>query len=323
MKNPLFDYEPEPLDARKGKGGSPAGKRPTIGSQSTVARTVKRAPEVMVKISSSAKNMKKVQANAKYISRDGTVPLENEQGNTYLGEDAVNDALHPWGKSIPASGEKRRETFNVIFSMPAGTPRKEVTEAVRQFAAETFANHQYLFATHNDEDHPHVHVIVKASPLKGRKRLNPRKADLQKWRELFAAKLIGQGIEANATPRAARGVTKKATQQAVIHINERSQTDRARQPARVTQGQTQAAVDELNGKPKPEPFKPLLIEQRKQVLTEYGMVARELQKGTESDRALAVAVTRFAQTLPPVQTQHEKLVAELQKAQEQGKGLER
>jgi hypothetical protein len=35
--------------------------------------------------------------------------------------------------------------------------------------------------------------------------LNPRKADLHRWRELFAEKLRGYGIDAEATPQATRG----------------------------------------------------------------------------------------------------------------------
>jgi hypothetical protein len=38
-----------------------------------------------------------------------------------------------------------------------------------------------------------------------RKRLNPRKADLQRWRETFAEKLRSYGVEAEATRQATRG----------------------------------------------------------------------------------------------------------------------
>ena len=297
-------FAEDELNPSKGRAVPAAKRRLTVGNKSTIARTVKRTPEVMIKISSSAKNMKKVGKNVDYISRQGTVPLEDEQGNQYIGEHAKEDALYTWGQSIPADGEKRRETFNTIFSMPAGTPRAEVTEAVRRFAADKFRNHQYLFATHNDEDHPHVHLIVKATPINGRRRLNPRKATLQKWREGFAEQLRGLGVEANATPRAARGVTKRPERQAVIHINERSK-------ARVTEAQEQAAIDEINGVPKPEPFKAELLDKRKQILNEYGAVARQLVKGGEDDKRLAVEITKFSQTLPVVETQHEKRVSEL------------
>ena len=43
------------------------------------------------------------------------------------------------------------------------------------------------------------------SPIKGNKRLNPWKDDLQRYRETFAEQLQTQGLDCNATPRAAQG----------------------------------------------------------------------------------------------------------------------
>jgi hypothetical protein len=51
---------------------------------------------------------------------------------------------------------------------------------------------------------PHVHISVRAESRHG-KRLNPRKADLQRWRETFAEKLRGWGIDAEATRQRTRG----------------------------------------------------------------------------------------------------------------------
>ena len=52
---------------------------------------------------------------------------------------------------------------------------------------------------------PHVHLSVRAES-KHAKRLSPRKADLHRWRETFAEKLRGWGIDAEATRQASRGV---------------------------------------------------------------------------------------------------------------------
>ena len=57
---------------------------------------------------------------------------------------------------------------------------------------------------HDHQANPHVHISVRAESRHG-KRLNPRKADLQRWRETFAEKLRDQGIEAEATRQATRG----------------------------------------------------------------------------------------------------------------------
>ena len=56
---------------------------------------------------------------------------------------------------------------------------------------------------------PQVHPSVKPSSMPG-ERLSPRKADLHHWRETFAEKLRGCGIEAEASRQATRGVTRNA-----------------------------------------------------------------------------------------------------------------
>jgi hypothetical protein len=43
-----------------------------------------------------------------------------------------------------------------------------------------------------------------------RLRLNPRREDLHRWRETFAEKLQGWGIEAEASSQATRGVTRRS-----------------------------------------------------------------------------------------------------------------
>jgi citrate lyase beta subunit len=64
-----------------------------------------------------------------------------------------------------------------------------------------------VVALHTDQPHPHVHLVVKAMSEQG-KRMNIRKETLREWRRKFARHLRSQGISANATQRAVRGVTK-------------------------------------------------------------------------------------------------------------------
>ena len=51
---------------------------------------------------------------------------------------------------------------------------------------------------HDHQANPHVHLSVKAESKHGQ-RLNPRKADLHRWRETFAERLQEWGIDAEAT----------------------------------------------------------------------------------------------------------------------------
>jgi len=90
------------------------------------------------------------------------------------------------------------------LSMPRGTDPLAVQRAAREFAKVELADHKYVMVLHDHQANPHVHISVRAESRHG-KRLNPRKADLHRWRETFAEKLRDQGIEAEATRQATRG----------------------------------------------------------------------------------------------------------------------
>ena len=83
-----------------------------------------------------------------------------------------------------------------MLSMPRGTDPESVRFAAREFAKIEFADHRYVMVLHDHQANPHVHLAVKAESKHG-KRLNPRKADLRRWREVFAEQLQSAG----STPR--------------------------------------------------------------------------------------------------------------------------
>jgi hypothetical protein len=287
---------------RNARGGRTKHEEPPPKASGTaraqLIRTIIKTPEVMVKISGGGKNMCRIKAHLDYISRNGAVALEDETGQTFLGREDLRDVRDSWAKSgigIPYEGEKRREAFNIILSMPPGTDRQAVKDAARAFAAQEFENHQYVFAAHEDEKHPHVHLAVKASDKYGT-RLNPRKADLQRWRELFAEKLREQGIEANATPRKARGIVQKTEKQAIRHMKRRgvplSKTTRpdAKRKAGGTAARENSTQDKIGVS-------------REKVRHVYEKVARALASGDADDRQLALQIVHFVQEMPLVQRQ--------------------
>ena len=115
----------------------------------------------------------------------------------------------------PARKQTSRDAQRVAVDAP-GTDRQAVWEAARAFAHETFGDGRpYVFAKHDDEAHPHVHMSVHTRGPDGR-RLNPRKRDLHQWREAFAQQLRAHGVDANATPRMVRGQTRRLPKQAAI-----------------------------------------------------------------------------------------------------------
>jgi len=277
--------------------------RPTAGLK--IALTVKKAPEVMVKISGGGKNMRQIKAHMDYISRNGTVELEDENGQTYMGKEDVMDVRDAWGKGrigIPNEGGTRKEAFNIILSMPAGTDRQAVKDAARAFASQEFEQHQYVFAAHDDEKHPHVHLAVKAVGRDG-VRLNPRKADLQHWREVFAQKMRDQGIEANATPRKARGIVQKPEKQAIRQMTRRGavSTVRAGFQADI---ENEIAGDFI----KLNPAQDKISATRQEVQHAYGQIARALAQGDRQDKQLALNIVQFVQQMPAPITKHQAMV---------------
>jgi hypothetical protein len=276
---------------------------PATRARNSLSRTVRRVPEVMVKISGTGKGAKSLRAHLEYISRNGKVTLEDQYGDRIEGAPAVHDVLTEWawgGIPIPTESAKR-ESFNIVLSMPPGTDRGSVTNAAREFAKAEFAdNHSYVFATHEDEAHPHVHLCVKAMGRDGT-RLNPRKADLQRWRELFAERLRDNGIEANATRRPVRGKTLKAQRQQSIHLKKRGITPKNQQ------GQGQAVVAAIkHGQHLENPLADRIKKSRQQVVTSYELASAILSKSNDpADLSLAREIRQFATSMEPAETARE------------------
>ena len=170
------------------------------------ATVVRRAPQVMVKVTGGGRAMQAIAAHFRYISKNGRLDVENEQGETIRGKSAVHDLADDWrlGGSLIDDIGYRREAFNIMLSMPRGTDPLIVQKAAREFAQTELADHKYVMVLHDHQANPHVHISVRAESKSGR-RLNPRKADLHRWRETFAEKLRGYGVAAEATRQAARG----------------------------------------------------------------------------------------------------------------------
>ena len=173
------------------------------------ATVVRRAPQVMVKVTGGGRGMQAIAAHFRYISKNGRLDIEDEHGETMRGKDTLHELAEDWrlgGTLIDDVAEpgQRREAFNIMLSMPRGTDPLIVQRAAREFAQAELADHKFVMVLHDHQANPHVHISVRAESKHG-KRLNPRKADLHRWRETFAEKLRSWGIEAEATRQASRG----------------------------------------------------------------------------------------------------------------------
>jgi len=222
---------PAPAGAGGGAAKSQAARAQAIRER--LQRTIKKVPEVMVKITSSSKGMKQIRAHLDYISRKGQIDIEDQDGLITRGKDELKALKANWRFGGPEEIEEtsaRRDTINIVFSMPAQTDEVAFKRAVRAFARDAFEGHQYVWAYHtqatdpdpNPPAHPHVHLSVKVGGQE--RRLNPRKADLQKWREGFSEQLRAHGIEANATSRLARLNKDRGADRTILAVQEKGET---------------------------------------------------------------------------------------------------
>jgi len=212
---------------------STGGRLSTSQARATYVRRklqamVRRAPQVVVKLVRAPKGMKGISNNLTYISRDGLLEIEDQDGQVIKGKEAVADLRAEWrdGGMPIAADSTMRDAFHLVLSMPTRTDPLSVQRAARDFAKREFSGFQYAMVLHtfetdpdpNPSPHPHVHLTVKAAGLDGI-RLNPRKADLQRWREGFAEALREHGIEATTTSRIHRTTHERWT---VRHLHEPS-----------------------------------------------------------------------------------------------------
>jgi type IV secretory pathway VirD2 relaxase len=215
------------------------------------SRVAAGSPEVMVKITGFGKGAGHVKAHLDYITRKGKLEMENDRGEVFSGKEEVKTLFKDWENDFAVSKrhKNQRDTMHMVMSMPESTDPEAVRKSVRAFAQTTFGkNHEYVFVLHTDEPHPHCHVTVKLLGFNG-KRLNPRKADLQQWREGFAEKLREQGVNAEATPRISLGVVKKAEPSVIRHLERGDKTHEPR-VAKVRAAKIKEAADELSAEAK-------------------------------------------------------------------------
>lgn len=284
----------------KSKGGR-------AGNRVRAWRVVNYAPEVMVKITGNAKGADHVQSHLDYISRNGKLELEDERGDVIKGKDEVRALAKEWSQDQGKRRKNTRDTTNIVMSMPAGTEPRDVKNAARAFAKRQFGqNHQYVMALHTDTESPHVHLTVKSLGYDGR-RLNVKKGDPQKWREAFAAELERRGVEAEATPRATRGVIKKGVSQVVRHIREKGQAPQVDQ-AKVREVLEDFKDQRAGNAPKPRPWEDRIKERQTYVRKAWLTAAKDMAQSRDpDDQELAKRIAAFVSSMPPIKTEHHEL----------------
>jgi hypothetical protein len=309
--------EGEPLldIASYGRGGPhERGGRLTPGQLEQIQRTVRKTPEVVVKVLPRASNdLKAVGKHLDYIGRKGELELETDDGER-LGGRIGKDLLDDWDLDIDdvrrqanlaaTKGRKPPKLVHkLMFSMPPGTPPDKVLGAVRNFAREEFwGQHRYAFVLHTDEPHPHVHLVLKAVGEEG-VRLNIKKATLRHWRSEFARNLRLLGVEANATERAVRGGVRQAKKDGIYRASRRGDSTYVRAQAEAV------AAELLKGSIHVEPGKRTLMKTRRHVENGWRTLADQLAGNAYQD--LSSDVRRFVERMPLPQSDRELVAHEL------------
>lgn len=290
-----------------------------------IRRTVRRAPEVMVKVlSQPAATGSQVGRHIDYVARDGELELEMDDGRQLSGDDVGTQLIEEWNLDVARAGSAEavargdgrtpRLVHKLVFSMPAGTPPQKVLAAVHGFAREEFGlRHRYAMALHTDEPHPHVHLIVKAVSEDG-ERLNIRKETLRVWRAGFAAQLRQSGVEANATERAVRGSAHQSRKIGIYRAAERGASTflRAREQAFVTNPAAVRAADRVG--------RGALSQSRQDVVAGWLAVAEVAGQAGLAD--VAAGVRQFVARMPPVRTDQELIARQLAARNERARTME-
>ena len=309
----LSPGEPTFLElASLGRSGPPGTTRLSPAQIEQIRRTIRRTPEVMVKVTGGGTSTGSVAAHFAYISRRGKLEIETDEGERIAGTDAQRASLAAWHLELSAGqyrgprdqradAREAKLVHKIVLSMPAPTPPEKVLAAARAFAREKFGvRHRYAMALHTDQAHPHVHLVVKAENEYGR-RLHIDKPMLRGWREDFARMMREQGIAANATPRVIRGRNKGKPQDGAFRAQRRGKSSAIR--AKVTMIATELAK---NGRFS-EPARAKLVETRKAVVANWMKIADALDR--QGEVSLAGDVRYFAKHLPPALTDTERLAA--------------
>lgn len=148
------------------------------------------------------------------------------------------------------------------------------------------------------------------------KRLAPGPDDLQQWRERFARELRRLGVEAEATPRQARGHVRKANPIAVHHAERKGVEPRVRSADR------RSAEKEARA---PKPLQPRdwsrdIQARQESIRRAYLGHADTLAQGDAADGQLARDVKRFVAEMPVPLTRRQSMTVELQRVLEQQPG---
>ena len=290
---------------------SPAASHLRGDAKATLARVVRRTPEVLVKVTGRKKGAKHLAAHLDYIGRHGDIQIETRDGEQITTKEEAHRIADEWSDPLYWRQGTTVSAEAMVLSMPAGTDPETVKQAVREEAERMIGdNHDYLFALHTDTPRPHVHLTVQAEGL-NRKRFDPRREDLFRFREAFAEALRSRGIEAEATPRYTRGQGRAGTSMALTQLRARIRSGASRQPTEADLRQAREAMQVALGRAEQPMFVSKTRARWQDTKRRYEAAAERLDRSPEhDDRNLARDVRQFLQERASVETIPDRMLRE-------------
>jgi hypothetical protein len=288
-----------PRHRRAPTGGASAGSN---GDQrAALLRIINRAPQVVVKVSGRAHGRSQLRTRLDYISRKGELEMEDQHGSRIIGRSDVRELADDWSLRARIDHQRRADSpisHSVVLSTPSGTDPVRLVDAARETAREAFGGRfDYVFVLHTDVGHPHIHLEVSSRGDRG-VRLEPY-PNLEGWRHSFAQALREHGVDAEATPRWIRGVTRRAEHTAIRKMREAYEAGEG-PPPKVLLGVYQDAYKAaFGGEAAPNQWEEKIIERQSQVRDFFHAQIEALAKSPDpTDQALGRQVEAFVRSMP-------------------------
>ena len=267
--------------------------------------------EVVMKFDkTSVKSAHHLQESGRYISRNGKLECEDDEGQVLAGTEAIDDRMKSWveddelykqtGAGRPSDKLARR----FIVSTPPGTDPEALKKAVRDFTEAEFKSRgfEFIWTIHTDKAHPHAHVLIKNRAADG-KRLHYSNRELRAMRERFCVIAEKYGIDLNATSRAVRGKTRRDKPIERVYQEKRG-SSHLYEKYRIEE--LVKALKEGRDPDEPELLRRCRMTRQEIIKNATEYVEELRQTGKSEDLALAVAIEKKISEMPPVESAQEE-----------------
>lgn len=168
--------------------------------------------ECLLKVTSFGRGaeVKKLMEYIGRVGKDAEMQVIDNHGLHHKGKEAVQEIYDQWKgdferKRKGSTRTPRHATHIILSAKTDGSKQDErkVAFAAQDFVDKVFnqAGFEYVYALHNDTEHPHVHIVVKNYNQITKKKLSLSKSVTFDMRQSWAKALTQNGLEAVATLR--------------------------------------------------------------------------------------------------------------------------